>query len=354
MRGALRGLEIVEERSLAGRLAGILYLTAAATIVLLPLLPGGGTSHWPVVLGAAGLGTVWGALCLTLVPWERAHPLVSHVSTFLGLPLTAVAMAATGGADSPAKYYLLFIVVFASSFYPLREAVPYLIGCILVHALPLVYEPGAVREGLLGELLIVAPTYLVLGGLIISGKRLIVSLRERARRLSLLDPLTELPNRRALLEAMEERVGGERASDALGLLLVDIDRFKDANTLFGHPGGDRVLCETGNALRHVVRAEEDIAARLGGDEFAIVARGATEEGMRRLADRVLDRIREVDGELDLLGFRLSVSIGWARSPGDAETVDELLAAADLCMRVAKVTGRGRSQSPRDLQPENLG
>ena len=66
----------------------------------------------------------------------------------MGLPITAIAMAASGGAQSPTRFYLLFIIFYASYFYPPREAIPYLVGCVIVHCLPLVYDSGRDRRGL--------------------------------------------------------------------------------------------------------------------------------------------------------------------------------------------------------------
>ena len=94
----------------------------------------------------------------------------------------------------------------------------------------------------MAQLLILGPTYLLLGGLIIAGKERLVELREEARRLSLADPLTGLANRRALIDLLESSTASGRADDPVGLVLVDLDGFKEANTLYGHPGGDTALC----------------------------------------------------------------------------------------------------------------
>ena len=102
-------------------------------------------------------------------------------------------MASTGGADSPARFYLFFLLVYAAYFYQRHDALPYVLSCVPVALLPLFYDSGAVEEGYIGELIVVCPAYVVLGLLIINGKELLVSLRERAEALALLDPLTELP-----------------------------------------------------------------------------------------------------------------------------------------------------------------
>jgi diguanylate cyclase (GGDEF)-like protein len=344
----LRALEIIEERALGGKLAGTLYLTGAVTAVSMLAIPGVEHSHWRVMLTLAAVGFGWAACCFFLVPWERANPLVSHFSCALGFPITAVAVAATGGGKSPAVLYLLFIVGYCAYFYRRREAVPYLFACVVVTALPLFYDPGAVDDGLVARLLILGPTYLLLGGLIIAGKERLVELREEARRLSLADPLTGLANRRALIDELEAATAGGRADAPVGLVLVDLDGFKEANTMYGHPGGDTALIATAGALHSAARAG-DVVSRLGGDEFAIVSRGITTEALEALSQRVLASIRAAGAALENMpGYELRCSVGSALYPSDATNADELVAAADLCMRGAKATGKDRYISPRDF------
>jgi diguanylate cyclase (GGDEF)-like protein len=296
------------------------------------------------VLAIAGAGAVWGVIALTVVPWQRVSPIVSHLSSGMGLPLTALAMALTGGASSPARFYLFFVVVYCSYFYPPREALPHLLGCVAVIALPLAYDAHAVEQGLLGELLVLTPTFLVLGGLIMAGKRVLVELSRG-------DHLTGVANRRAFAEQLARQLEGRRATDAnVGVLLMDLDGFKDANTMYGHPAGDEVLRRTALALRAAVR-EGDTVARIGGDEFAVIVTGADETGMTALASRVHARLRAADEELELPGFRLSGSLGWALHPRDAHDADELIATADLALRGAKAAGKDRSLSPLDWLPE---
>jgi diguanylate cyclase (GGDEF)-like protein len=346
----LRALEIIEERALGGRLAGTLYLVGALTALALIFMPGVSHRHPVVMLALSGIGLAWAACCFFVIPWERAHPLVSHFSCALGLPITAVAVAATDGGRSPAVLYLLFIVGYCSYFYRRREAVPYLFACVVVTALPLLYERDAIQDGLLARVLILGPTYLILGFLIIAGKERLVELREEARRLSLADPLTGLANRRALIDVLESATGG-RADETVGLVLVDLDGFKEANTMYGHPGGDTALIATASALRSAARSE-DVVARLGGDEFAIVSRGINSAALDALAARVLAAVRSAGSLLeDMPGYELRCSVGSALYPADATNADELVAAADLCMRGAKATGKDRSISTRDFAPD---
>jgi diguanylate cyclase (GGDEF)-like protein len=179
----LWALESRAERVLAGRVAGVLYLTATASVMLMLPLPGPEFSHPWVVWFAAGVGALWGVAALFVVPWERAPAAVSHVSTLGGFVLVALVQSGTGGATSPARHFLIFIVVYAAFFYPVREAIPYLVGCAAVRALPLAYDSGAVDEGLVHDLLASVPSYVVVGGTIMLGRRVVARIGADQRRL---------------------------------------------------------------------------------------------------------------------------------------------------------------------------
>jgi diguanylate cyclase (GGDEF)-like protein len=182
-RYGLKALSSPEELRLAGRVSGFLYLTASATAPAL-LLPGHGRPVLWVLLAEIGIGAVWGLACLTIVPWERSPWWLSHASTFSGLVLVAGLMAASGGTQSHARFYLLFVVVFAAYFYPRWEAIAFIAACGVIQALPLLYQHGAVSKGNLRELAIAFPSYLVAGSAIIGGRSVADRLRARASSLA--------------------------------------------------------------------------------------------------------------------------------------------------------------------------
>jgi diguanylate cyclase (GGDEF)-like protein len=349
MSGERRALDIREERELAGRLAGLLFVAAGLSAAALLVLPGGHTAHGAVVL-AVGVGCLaWGITCLGAIDFSRVGQIVWDLPAALALAATATTVAATGGADSPARFYLFFVLVYAAYFYEPGRVAAVVFGCVTVAALPLLYDPAALEGQYVGELLVLGTAYSLLGFLIVRGKQSLLRLREQARALSLRDPLTELPNRRALLEWLRERTDGA-AGRRLGLLLVDLDGFKDVNTVHGFPVGDRVLVETARTLEACVRTD-DLVARLGGDEFAVLATDADPEGMRRLALGVLNAVRGMEERLDLSEVTLTGSVGWVLYPQDADTIDDLIAAADFCLRGAKQTGKDRALAAVDWQPD---
>jgi diguanylate cyclase (GGDEF)-like protein len=130
----------------------------------------------------------------------------------------------------------------------------------------------------------------------------------------------------------------ERRSQ-VGLVLVDLDGFKDVNTLYGYPAGDAVLCRTARTLEACVRSG-DMVARLGGDEFAVLTLRADKVGLEALCERVLAAVRSMPRG-DAANVALTASLGWALYPDDAQTIDDLVANADFCVRAVKLAGKDR-------------
>ncbi len=167
-----------------------------------------------------------------------------------------------------------------------------------------------------------------------ASRRLQVSALENAR-LALLDPLTGLPNRRMLLDRMR-KAADQAALDGsgVGMVLLDIDRFKDINDSLGHDLGDELLVQVAHRLRAALR-ERDVVARLGGDEFAILLPAIRSvANAERLAQRVRNLFMPAFklGELEL---HVDSSIGVACIPEHADDVSTLMRKADVAMYAAK-------------------
>jgi diguanylate cyclase (GGDEF)-like protein len=151
------------------------------------------------------------------------------------------------------------------------------------------------------------------------------------------DALTGLPNRRYFDEACALLARRRRADDTVGILMVDIDRFKGLNDRHGHQIGDEVLREVARAIVSAVR-EDDIPARYGGEEFAVLLRNPT-DGM---AVEVGERVREAVGRLDLSEWGVSgvsVSVGAAIAVDPDEPIASTIEAADKALYRAKKRGR---------------
>jgi diguanylate cyclase (GGDEF)-like protein/PAS domain S-box-containing protein len=159
------------------------------------------------------------------------------------------------------------------------------------------------------------------------------------------DALTGLPNRRRLTEKIQEAVASPNLSKAsYSILLIDLDRFKPVNDVYGHTVGDAVLCEIASRLESVIRAG-DTVARLGGDEFAVIctadhALENQKEAASNLASRIIAKI-SVPIDIGEDSFNVGASVGIALFPEHGTDQDELLKSADIAMYKAKHDGRGR-------------
>ena len=175
----------------------------------------------------------------------------------------------------------------------------------------------------------------------------LVSVRRRLERQGALthhqalhDALTGLPNRLLLRErAVRELAAAQRAGECVGMLLLDLDRFKDINDTLGHHQGDALL--RGVAARLVAAAREsDSVVRLGGDEFAVLLPHLTDaQTAMDVAERMLLALR-APFALDEIVLEVDASIGIAVSSERDSDVDTLLQHADIAMYVAKQTHAG--------------
>jgi diguanylate cyclase (GGDEF)-like protein len=160
----------------------------------------------------------------------------------------------------------------------------------------------------------------------------------RLEHAALHDPLTGLPNRARFFKHLHEIVSSG-PGPLVGVLYVDLDKFKPVNDRLGHAAGDRVLLTAGRRLSAAVR-DRDLVARLGGDEFAIACHGLRDlEVLEAMAERVVATMAEpiaVGPERVQVGA--SVGVAWAE-PG-AMSADELVESADAALYRAKEAGRG--------------
>jgi diguanylate cyclase (GGDEF)-like protein len=167
-----------------------------------------------------------------------------------------------------------------------------------------------------------------------------INLRSTLRELSIRDPLTGLFNRRYMEETLEQAISqATRRGSAMGLMMVDIDRFKEFNDRFGHDAGDSFLCAMARALSVGVRLD-DVVCRFGGEEFVVVLPNTTMEMTCRRAEEISRAVGDIEVRHgDTLLPSTTVSIGIAAFPEHGGDWRVLLEAADLALYRAKEQGR---------------
>lgn len=169
-----------------------------------------------------------------------------------------------------------------------------------------------------------------------------VRLRENLRHQSIRDPLTGLYNRRYLEDFLFKQIHQAKRTNAnLSVLMFDLDHFKKLNDTYGHDAGDIALKEFAKILQNDIRVS-DIAARYGGEEFILVLYGTSAEAACARATSILNAISMVHIRYgaQVVGS-LTVSIGIADFPSDAETMETLIEAADRALYLAKNNGRNQ-------------
>ncbi len=147
------------------------------------------------------------------------------------------------------------------------------------------------------------------------------------QRLSQIDPLTGLGNRRQFDESLANVLAFASQTRPVALVLIDMDGLKAINDRYGHPMGDQALQAVAEAIRASIR-DSDIACRIGGDEFAIILPQGGTRGAERICERLLGYLEEVrlgEGEAT---FAVSASVGVAITEEPRSRIEDLLAAAD--------------------------
>jgi diguanylate cyclase (GGDEF)-like protein len=275
------------ERTLGGHAGGVLYIFAGLSAVTYPLLPGAFQGHliWLLVIAASAL--IWGVVSQVVIDWKTMNPFVSHASMTFALAGVGVGVASTGGARSASWVFLFWIALFACYFYARPVAMFYVVACVLVQSLPLLYDARAVDDGFLSPLILAGTGYLAVGGCVATGKRAIDRLRLRAETLA--------AEQAALQRAASAAIRGEDAdhifeivcrdlAELLGCSLVNVSRYESDHSAtilgawsvagirgfsrgeridFSAGGGIKQVLETRSVVRNNVLSESSLARSRG-------------------------------------------------------------------------------------------
>jgi len=169
-----------------------------------------------------------------------------------------------------------------------------------------------------------------------------LKLREKLRQRAIRDILTGVFNRRYMEETLERELRrAERNKSSLGVIMLDIDHFKEYNDFFGHAGGDALLHELGGMLKKSIRGA-DIVSRYGGEEFVIVLPDTTLEITRERAEELRQAAKDLHVYyLDKPLGKTALSFGVAAFPEHGRTIEEILKSVDAALYRAKKEGRDR-------------
>jgi len=279
--------------------------------------------NWSNILTACNLAQtcIWGASVLLIWPGDIAHRAVL---------VTALAgIIAAGGT-------MLVLHRHSFAIYCLPIAIPAVIQLAL---------SGTRIEIILAVLLVSYSGLLIisvnrLSNVFLDGLRIRFLMQAESRT----DALTALANRRGFDESLRSIWQQSiRAQQPMGLLIIDVDRFKTYNDYYGHPQGDIALKKVGELLLEVASRSTDMCARIGGEEFAVIMPATNLEGSRQVAEdfqEALTNARIPHRKCDR-GF-LSVSIGLnVITPEKSSTADLFMLETDKALYEAKESGRNK-------------
>jgi diguanylate cyclase (GGDEF)-like protein len=169
-------------------------------------------------------------------------------------------------------------------------------------------------------------------------------------RLTMVDPLTELLNRRGLQAAAEEELARyARSQQDFAVVVLDLDYFKQINDHFGHEGGDAVLCGVSLFLRNMVR-ETDVVSRMGGEEFVLFLPGTSASAAFAIIERLRIALMEHSFPMGTRQARVTASFGITVSAGrEYPTWERLQHEADLALYAAKRAGRNNCRFYEESQ-----
>lgn len=336
------------DRVAAGRVAagGAVVVGAALVGIEAFGLASGRASASP---GTLGVAIVVGAVLLGAALTVRRSAARVPRAVWAGLPVLALVtlvglhlIAPEQGAAG--QVGLIYPVVFAAAVMRRRFAGAVTVLAVLASAwIALTARPLADAAV---DLAATATALTVTACVLVRTGRRQDELTARLATLAATDPLTGLATRRGLEDAALA-LGGARSAraglDGLvgnGLVLIDLDRFRTLNELYGRPVGDAALVHVAGILAAQV-PDGATAARMGGDEFAVLLPTMTREQTRQVAVDLLEAVRAVPMEHGATGLPVSVSIGLAHRVAGVPDLTGLYAAADAALHRAKSEGRGR-------------
>lgn len=333
-----------------------------ALVALSLLIPSEASINWSVNLIGLAIGAANGAAALLLLRHDR----VIAAGYLLALTMFvsgAVTVLTTPAAIHFASVTMILSTLLAGAIVSGGGAYLFATATILVTTVSWsyarIFQEGGISElsaetGLLFLLSVSVAslaTAAILGSLSRQVQRTIERLHSQAQRLATLantDPLTQLANRRYLLQQLEREFDrARRYRRPLSLLYLDLDGFKNINDRFGHLFGDDVLRGAAKAMRAVLRST-DLMARIGGDEFAVLMPETNLPEAKLATEKLRRALSAYSRQLDEGISDLSFCAGVSQISADDDSIEALLQRADEAQYLAKASGKARTMSQEDI------
>jgi diguanylate cyclase (GGDEF)-like protein len=329
-----------DPRLAARTVSALCAVGVAVTVITLPMGANADADldGWAIALAAVSLLT---ALMLSAAAWffDEASRLAWALCPFAAITVIVMMDLATYDASMSAQIFFIFPTIYGAALLPRRGAM--LITCASVAGeLVVVYGQLAVREATVSACYVATALATRAVMLIRSSERQHELVVELAR-LAAIDPLTGLVTRRRFDEAMADALANPGGDEGTSLVILDVDRFKQVNDRYGHPGGDKVLVQLSELLVQASR-RGDVVCRMGGDEIAMMLPRCTLDVALRRAEEIVALVRTEGFEVSVDDvIQVSISAGLAHAPTQGSDPRTLYAAADAALYAAKRAGRDR-------------
>lgn len=322
-------------RSLA---AGILWFTVALLSVLSQLGLSGFTIPRGIDAAILSGAILMGLLCTFAGPRTPQRWFIPAEQAMLVIvwPVTAILVAGTGGVES--SYIALFAagVLYCAFFLARRAATAQiLLGTLAIWA-PVAYDTSmAIDSGFIARAAVFTAAMWSVAVLVSRNRAALKQAEMNARRMALTDPMTGVANLRTFDGVLDEMFANAYENEeSFAVAFVDVDGLQAANTVYGHAGGDAIICATAEVLMQAAGARDQVA-RLGGDEFAVLMPGAERADAVAFEDCFAEMVKAFNESDELDGPPIGASIGSAVFPLDGEDVDSLVHMANSRMHQAK-------------------